>query len=58
MNLLHTIRAVAWSFIGIRDRGEASRLKVNPFHVIAVALFGVALFVGALALLVHWVVGG
>jgi hypothetical protein len=57
MSLLHTIRTVAWSFIGIRNSSEANRVKLNPFHVIVVALAGVALFVGGLVLLVHWVTG-
>jgi hypothetical protein len=58
MSLLHTIRTVAWSLIGIRKGSEASRVRLNPFLVIAVGLAGAALFVGGLALLVHWVVGG
>ncbi|MDB5883339.1 MAG: hypothetical protein JWP43_3217 [Ramlibacter sp.] len=59
MNVLQTIKTVAWSFIGIRKHSEfqADLGKVNPFHVIAVALLGVALFVGALVLLVRWVAG-
>ena len=58
MSLLHTIRAVAWSFIGIRKGSDATRVKFNPFAVIVVGLAGAALFVGGLMLLVHWVVGG
>ncbi len=58
MSLLHTIKAVAWSFIGIRKNSEYQEdlRKLNPFVIIAVALVGVALFVGGLALLVNWVV--
>ena len=56
--LLHTIKAVAWSFIGIRKNSEYQEdlRKLNPFHIIAVALVGVAVFVGGLVLLVNWVV--
>ena len=56
--LLRTVKAVAWSFIGIRKNSEYQEdlRKLNPFYIIAVALVGVALFVGGLALLVHWVV--
>jgi hypothetical protein len=52
-----TVKAVAWSFIGIRKNSEYQQDlgKVNPFHVIGVALIGVALFVGALIALVNWV---
>jgi hypothetical protein len=57
-SLLHTVKAVAWSFIGIRKNSEyqADLGRLNPFHIIAVALVGVALFVGGLVLLVNWVV--
>ena len=57
-SLLHTIKAVAWSFIGIRKNSEYQDdlRKLNPFHIIAVALVAVALFVGGLVLLVNWVV--
>jgi amino acid transporter len=56
--LFHTIKAVAWSFIGIRKSSayEEDLSKLNPLHIIAVALVGVALFVGGLVLLVNWVV--
>jgi hypothetical protein len=56
-SLLHTVKAVAWAFLGIRKNSEyrADLGKLNPFHIIAVALVGVALFVGALVLLVNWV---
>jgi len=59
MSVLQTIKTVAWSFIGIRKHSEfqADLGRDNPFHIIAVALVAVALFVGALVLLVHWVAG-
>jgi uncharacterized membrane protein len=55
--LLRTVKAVAWAFLGIRKNSEyrSDLGKLNPFHIIAVALVGVALFVGALVLLVNWV---
>lgn len=58
-SLLRTVKAVAWAFLGIRKNSEyrADLGKLNPFHIIAVALVGVALFVGALVLLVNWVAG-
>lgn len=52
-----TVKAVAWSFLGIRQ-GRASQedmARLNPVHVIVIALVAVALFVGALVALVHWV---
>lgn len=58
MNLLRTVKAVAWSFIGIRKNSDYQEDlgKLNPFHIIAVALVGVAVFVGGLIALVHWIV--
>ena len=58
MSLLRTVRAVAWSFIGIRKRSayEEDLGKLNPFHVIVVALVAVALFVAGLIALVNWIV--
>ena len=57
-SVLHTVRAVAWSFLGIRkNSGYQDDLgKLNPFYVVAVALAGVALLVAGLIALVNWVV--
>jgi hypothetical protein len=58
MNFWRTTKAVAWAFLGIRKRSgyEEDLGKLNPFHVIAVALVAVALFVGGLIALVNWIV--
>jgi hypothetical protein len=55
---LRSIKTVAWAFLGIRKKSEYQEDlgKVNPFHVILVALVGVALFVAVLIALVNWVV--
>ncbi|RYF44069.1 MAG: DUF2970 domain-containing protein [Comamonadaceae bacterium] len=55
---LRSIKTVAWAFLGIRKKSEYQEDlgKVNPLHVIVVALVGVALFVGALIAVVNWVV--
>jgi hypothetical protein len=57
-SILRTVKAVLSSFIGIRKGSESQEDmgKLNPFHVIGVAIVAVALFVGALVMLVHWVV--
>jgi len=57
-SLIDTVKAVAWSFVGIRKNSEYQKDlgNLNPLHVVAVALVGVALFVAALVVLVHWVV--
>ena len=58
MNLLRTFRAVAWSFLGVRKRSgwEEDMQRLNPLHVVAVALVLVALIVGGLIALVNWIV--
>jgi hypothetical protein len=58
MSLARTVKAVAWSFLGIRKNSEYQEDvgKLNPLHVLVVALVGVALFVGGLIGLVNWIV--
>ena len=57
--LLRTFRAVAWSFFGVRKASEYEKdvAQLNPVHVIIAGVISAALFVGALVLLVGWVVG-
>ena len=53
-----TVKAVAWSFVGLR-RGsdlEQDGARLNPLHIILVGFAGVFVFVGALIVLVNWVV--
>ena len=54
-SLLQTLRAVAWSFLGIRrSDGYAQDVsKLNPVHVIIAGVVGGLLFVLALVLLVR-----
>ena len=56
--LLQTLRAVAWSFLGIRRASglEDDVQNLNPVHVVIGGIFGAAVFVVAILLLVHWVV--
>ncbi len=53
-----TVKAVAWSFVGLRGRRgyEQDVRNIQPLHLVLVALVGVFLFVGALMALVHWMV--
>jgi hypothetical protein len=49
-----TMKAVFWSFFGIRKRSdyEKDSASLNPVHVIIAGLIGVALFIGVLVMLV------
>ena len=53
-----TMKAVFWSFFGIRKRSdyEKDSASLNPVHVIIAALIGVALFIGVLIALVRFAV--
>ena len=58
-SFLQTMRAVAWSFFGVRRSADYAQdvSKLNPVHVIIAGVAGAALFVLAIVLLVRWVDG-
>ena len=58
-SFLQTLRAVGWSFFGVRRSSDYAQdvAKLNPVHVIIAGVIGAAGFVLALMLLVQWVVG-
>ena len=49
-----TMKAVFWSFFGIRKRSdyEHDAANLNPVHVVIAGLIGVLLFIGLLVVLV------
>jgi len=58
-NFGQTLRAVAWSFLGIRrsaDHAEDVK-KLNPIHVVIAAVVGAAIFVVFLVVLVRFAIG-
>ncbi|WP_372826400.1 DUF2970 domain-containing protein [Polaromonas sp.] len=58
-SIWRTIKAVSWSFVGLRARGDYEKdvEQLNPIHIVIVALVGLLVFVGSLILLATWVVG-
>ena len=50
-----TMKAVFWSFFGIRKRSdyEHDSANLNPVHLIIAGLLGAALFIGLLVVLVR-----
>lgn len=56
--LLRTVRAVAWSLIGLRKSSEYRQdvEQINPLHIIAIGLIAVFLLVAGLIALVYAVV--
>ncbi|MFN4114922.1 MAG: DUF2970 domain-containing protein [Inhella sp.] len=59
MSFGQTLRAVAWSFFGVRKGAEHERdmAQLNPVHVIIAGIAAAAVFVLALVLLVRWIIG-
>ena len=53
-----TLRAVAWSFFGVRRSKDYEKdvAQLNPVHVVIAGLVAAALFVVVLIVLVRWVV--
>ena len=58
-SFLQTMRAVAWSFFGVRRAADHAQdvAKLNPVHVVIAGVAAAGLFVLTLVLLVQWVVG-
>ena len=57
-SFLQTMRAVAWSFFGVR-RGkdyEKDVAQLNPVHVVIAGVLGALVFVLLIVLLVQWVI--
>jgi hypothetical protein len=57
-SFIATMKAVFWSFFGVRKRKdyEHDAANLNPVHVIIGALIGVAVFIGILLFVVRMVV--
>ncbi len=57
-SVLQTAKTVAWSFFGVRRRGdhEQQGARISPVHVVIAGFVGVILLVAALIVLVNWVV--
>jgi hypothetical protein len=58
-SFLQTMRAVAWSFFGVRRSADYANdvQKLNPVHLVIAGVLGAILFITVLVLLVRWVVG-
>jgi hypothetical protein len=56
-SFVRTMKAVAWSFFGVRKGTDYEKdvNQLNPVHIVIAAVIGVALFIAFLLLLVNWV---
>ena len=57
-SFVQTMKAVAWSFFGVRKRSDLEKDvgQFNPVHLIIAGVLGALLFVVVLVLLANWVV--
>ena len=56
-SFLQTMKAVAWSFFGVRKSADYENdvNQLNPVHVIIAGVIGAVLFIVLLLVLVNWV---
>ena len=57
-SIFRTVKAVMWSFVGLRARGDYEKdiEQLNPVHIVIIGLIGAIIFVGGLIALATWVV--
>ncbi len=58
-SFVQTLRAVAWSFFGVRKGADYERDvdKLNPVHVVIAGVVAAIVFIALLLVLVSWVIG-
>ena len=56
-SFIQTMRAVAWSFFGVRKSSDYEKdvNQLNPVHVIIAGVIGAVAFILVLLALVNWV---
>ena len=56
-SFLQTMKAVAWSFFGVRKGVDLEKdvNQLNPLHVVIAAVIGALLLIGVLLVVVNWV---
>ena len=56
-SFVQTMKAVAWSFFGVRKGADYEKdlNRLNPVHVVIAGVIGALVFIGLLLLLVNWV---
>jgi hypothetical protein len=57
-SFLRLLKAVFWSFFGVRRRSDLENdAQLNPLHLVAAGVIGAALFIVVLLVVVRAVVG-
>jgi hypothetical protein len=57
-SFLQTMKAVAWSFFGVRKSRDYEQdvAQLNPVHVIIAGVIGAVVFIGVLVFVVNWII--
>ena len=57
-SFVQTMRAVAWSFFGVRRSRDYEHdvAQLNPVPVVIAGVIGAAVFIGVLVLVVNWII--
>jgi Protein of unknown function (DUF2970) len=57
LSFWQTMRAVAWSFFGVRKSADYEKDvgRLNPVHVVIAGVIGAVVFISVLLMLVNWV---
>ena len=57
LSFFQTLRAVAWSFFGVRKSADLEKdmSQLNPVHVVIAGVIGALVLVAVLSTLVNWV---
>lgn len=59
LSFFQTMRAVAWSFFGVRKSVDLEKdvNQLNPVHVVIAGVLGALMLIAVLAIVVNWVLG-
>jgi hypothetical protein len=59
LSFFQTMRAVAWSFFGVRKSADLEKdvNQLNPVHVVIAGVLGALMLIAVLAIVVNWVLG-
>jgi Protein of unknown function (DUF2970) len=57
-SFVQTMKAVGWSFFGVRKGADLERdvNQLNPVHVVIAGVLGALIFIVLLVVLVNWVI--
>lgn len=57
LSFFQTMRAVAWSFFGVRKSADLEKdvNQLNPVHVVVAGVIGALVLIAVLATVVNWV---